>query len=70
MPHAPHQPAQRHRLEKTRDNLQARIAEAEREGWTGEAEGLKVSLDAANNKIESPWVSFLKFCGAGGSWRG
>ena len=51
MPHAPHQPAQRHRLEKTRDNLQARIAEAEREGWTGEAEGLKVSLDAANNKI-------------------
>jgi hypothetical protein len=44
-------PAQRHRLEEIRDNLHARIAEAEREGWTGEAEGLKVSLDAANNKI-------------------
>ena len=44
-------PAQRHRLEEIRDNLQARITEAEREGWAGEAEGLKVSLDAANNKI-------------------
>jgi hypothetical protein len=44
-------PAQRHRLEEIRDNLLARITEAEREGWTGEAEGLKVSLDAANNKI-------------------
>ena len=27
------------------------ITEAEREGWTGEAEGLRVSLAAANNKI-------------------
>ena len=44
-------PAQRHRLEEIRDNLLARITEAEREGWTGEAEGLRVSLDAANNKI-------------------
>jgi hypothetical protein len=44
-------PAQRHRLEEIRDNLQARITEAEHEGWTGEAEGLRVSLDAANNKI-------------------
>jgi len=44
-------PGQRHRLEEIRDNLQARITEAEREGWAGEAEGLKVSLDAANNKI-------------------
>ena len=44
-------PAQRHRLEEIRDNLRARIAEAEREGWTGEAEGLKVSLAAANNKF-------------------
>jgi hypothetical protein len=44
-------PAQRHRLEEIRDNLLARIAEAEREGWTGEAEGLRVSLDAANNKL-------------------
>ena len=44
-------PAQRGRLEEIRDNLIARIAEAERKGWTGEAEGLKVSLEAANNKI-------------------
>ena len=44
-------PAQRHRLEEIRDNLHARIAEAEREGWTGEAEGLKVSLAVANSKL-------------------
>ena len=44
-------PAQRHRLEEIRDNLLARIAEAEREGWAGEAEGLRVSLAAANNKL-------------------
>ena len=40
-------PAQRPRLEAIRDNLTARIAEAEREGWAGEAEGLKISLAAA-----------------------
>ena len=34
-----------------RGNLAARIAEAEREGWVGEAEGLKVSLAAAHNKL-------------------
>jgi hypothetical protein len=44
-------PAQRGRLADIRDNILARIAEAEREGWTGEAEGLKVSLAAANNKL-------------------
>ncbi len=44
-------PAQRIRLTAIRDNLTARIAEAEREGWTGEAEGLQVSLAAANNKL-------------------
>lgn len=44
-------PAQRSRLEEIRDNLLDRIAEAEREGWTGEAEGLKVNLAAANNKL-------------------
>jgi hypothetical protein len=27
------------------------ISEAEREGWAGEAEGLKVSLAAATNKL-------------------
>jgi integrase len=44
-------PAQRPRLEEIRDNLIARISEARREGWTGEAEGLQVSLAAANNKL-------------------
>jgi hypothetical protein len=44
-------PDQRGRLTDIRVNLLARIAEAEREGWAGEAEGLKVSLSAANNKL-------------------
>jgi integrase len=44
-------PAQRHRLQAIRDSLIARIAEAERKGWTGEAEGLKVSLAAAEVKL-------------------
>jgi hypothetical protein len=44
-------PAQRGRLAGIRDNLLARIAEAEREGWAGEAEGLTVSLAEANNKL-------------------
>ena len=38
--------AQRHRIAEIRDNLNARIAEAEREGWLGEIEGLKISLPA------------------------
>ena len=44
-------PAQRHRLAEIRDNLTARIAEAEREGWLGEAEGLKISLAGAEDKL-------------------
>ncbi|GAA1934535.1 hypothetical protein [Streptantibioticus ferralitis] len=44
-------PAQQHRLTEIRNNLQDRIAEAEREGWLGEIEGLKVSLAAANAKL-------------------
>jgi hypothetical protein len=44
-------PAQRPRLEEIRDNLHARIAEAEREGWLGEVEGLKVSLASAEDKL-------------------
>jgi integrase len=44
-------PAQQQRLEAIRDNLTARIAEAEQQGWAGETEGLKVSLAAANNKL-------------------
>jgi hypothetical protein len=51
MPHAPHRPRPAARLEEIRDNLLARIAEAEREGWAGEAEGLRVSLAAAKNNI-------------------
>jgi hypothetical protein len=42
---------QRHRLIEIRDNLVARIVEAEREGWFGEIEGLKVSLAGTENKI-------------------
>lgn len=45
-------PAQRARLVDIRDNLQARIAEAEREGWLGEAEGLHVSLAGAQSKLD------------------
>ena len=44
-------PDQRPRLAGIRDNLIARIDEARREGWIGEAEGLKVSLAAANAKL-------------------
>ena len=44
-------PAQRDRLLEVRDNLIARIAEADREGWLGEVEGLQVSLAAAQDKL-------------------
>jgi hypothetical protein len=44
-------PAQRTRLEEIRANLHDRIAEAEREGWLGEIEGLKVSLAGADDKL-------------------
>ncbi|MCA2230464.1 hypothetical protein, partial [Nonomuraea aurantiaca] len=37
--------------EEIRDNLIARIAEAEREGWLGEVEGLRVSLAGAEDKL-------------------
>ncbi|WP_230993863.1 hypothetical protein [Streptomyces endocoffeicus] len=42
---------QRSRLEGIRDNLVARIAEAEREGWLGEVEGLRVSLAGAEDQL-------------------
>jgi len=42
---------QRHRLLEIRDNLIARIAEAEREGWLGEVEGLQISLAGAEDKL-------------------
>lgn len=44
-------PVQRGRLEEIRDNLVAGIAEAEREGWLGEVEGLRVSLAGAEDKL-------------------
>ena len=44
-------PAQRPRIVQIRDNLTDRISEAEREGWLGEVEGLKVSLAAAEQKL-------------------
>ena len=44
-------PAQRSRLTKIRDNLAARIIEAEQQGWPGEAEGLRVSLAGAEGKL-------------------
>jgi integrase len=44
-------PAQEHRLTEIRDNLTARITEAEREGWLGEMEGLKISLAGAQDKL-------------------
>jgi len=44
-------PQQRSRILEIRDNLLVRIDEARREGWLGEAEGLNVSLAAANAKL-------------------
>jgi len=44
-------PAQRPRLEEIRGNLHDRIAEAEREGWLGEIEGLKVSIAGTEAKL-------------------
>jgi hypothetical protein len=44
-------PAQRPRIAEIRDNLTARIAEAEREGWLGEVDGLRISLAGADDKL-------------------
>jgi integrase len=44
-------PAQRDRLAEIRDNLTARIAEAQHKGWLGEVEGLQVSLAGAREKL-------------------
>ena len=44
-------PAQRPRIAEIHDNLTARIAEAEHEGWLGEIEGLKISLAGASDKL-------------------
>jgi integrase len=44
-------PAQRDRLAEIRASLRDRIAEAQREGWAGEVEGLQVSLAGADDKL-------------------
>jgi len=44
-------PAERPRLAQIRDNLLARVTEAETQRWFGEAEGLKVSLAGARDKL-------------------
>lgn len=44
-------PDQRPRLIEIRDNLTARVTEAEGEGWLGEIEGLQISLAGAENKL-------------------
>lgn len=44
-------PTQRDRLVEIIDNLTARIAEAETEGWLGELEGLKISQTGATDKL-------------------
>ncbi|BAH56012.1 hypothetical protein [Rhodococcus opacus] len=45
------EPGQRQRIVEIRDNLIARIAEAEHEGWLGEVAGLRISLAGANDKL-------------------
>ncbi|MFG2042157.1 hypothetical protein [Dactylosporangium sp. NPDC048998] len=44
-------PAQRDRLADICANLTDRIAEAEREGWRGEVQGLTATLSAARDKL-------------------
>ena len=44
-------PAQRPRLAEIRGNLLDRIAEAGREGWLGEVEGLQITLAGAESKL-------------------
>ena len=46
-------PAQEPRLTEIRDNLEARIAEARREGWPGEIAGLEATLEAAKQKLRA-----------------
>jgi hypothetical protein len=44
-------PPNDHAWKEIRDNLEARITEAHREGWLGEIEGLQVSLSGAQQKL-------------------
>ena len=51
MQHALAGPRPAARIAEIRGNLLDRIAEAEREGWLGEIEALKVSLAGAEDKL-------------------
>ena len=51
LPDALARPRPAHRLAEIRDNLTARIAEAQQKGWLGEVEGLQVSLAGAKEKL-------------------
>lgn len=44
-------PKQRSRLVEIRDNLTARVGEAERDDWSGEVEELQISFAGAENKL-------------------
>ena len=46
-------PAQHHRLEEIVNNLHDRLAEAKRQGWYGEVDGLETSISAAERKLAS-----------------
>jgi hypothetical protein len=54
--------AQRPRIIEIRDNLIDRIAEADREGWLGEVEGLNITLAGANDKLAQ------RLSGSGPTW--
>jgi hypothetical protein len=54
-------PAQRNRIAEIRDNLTARIAEADREGWPGEAEGLKTESAITYSRFRTT-VTGCDFC--------
>jgi integrase len=45
-------PKQLPRLAEIVDNLKARLDEAHRQGWLGEVDGIRISLDGAERKLE------------------
>ncbi|WET82986.1 hypothetical protein P3102_18130 [Amycolatopsis sp. QT-25] len=51
-------PTQRVRFEEIRDNLEACIIEAKREGWLGEVEGLQVSYSGVKDNSPRSMPSF------------
>lgn len=44
-------PKQMHRLIEITENLRARLQEAEQQGWLGEVDGIKISLQGAEQKL-------------------